>query len=213
MLLLIIAVLLVAFVLVHVLPACKPRTFATEWRYVTKAFTADWDVILTMPLAACWTAHTRFVDASRKSIGRLQQAKSLISQSDFHDEVLRQEWLSTINALLELQAKAQDKLRVVSLMEPSLLALLDKTGGGEWAEALLQNGIMRVETLAKVARPSVLTAQIPGLKLGEASDLLHQARARALAGRCIDLDLLSLARLDLLRMRGGMLFGLKIDIS
>ena len=67
-------------------------------------------------------------------------------------------------------------------MEHSLLEMLDETGHAKWAEMLLKNGVRRFSNLAGFEGVGVLVQHLPGLTIGEASELIVESRER-LAGR------------------------------
>ena len=70
------------------------------------------------------------------------------------------------------------RLEVITQMEHSLLKMLDETGQAKWAEMLLQNGVRRFANLAGFEGVGVLVQHLPGLTIGEASELIVESRER-----------------------------------
>ena len=56
--------------------------------------------------------------------------------------------------------------------------MLDETGHAKWAEMLLQNGVRRFANLAGFEGVGVLVQHLPGLTIGEASELIFESRER-----------------------------------
>ena len=70
------------------------------------------------------------------------------------------------------------RVQVIVEMEHSLLVMLDETGHAKWAEMLLKNGVRRFSNLAGFEGVGVLVQHLPGLTIGEASELIVESRER-----------------------------------
>lgn len=134
-------------------------------------------VVERMPLTGWNESDLTFL---RTSIADMNEA-----QHEYEDALATAVFDSTIQLLNELlcrmrthRARIKSRLRAIAQMEHSLLIMLDETGHAKWAEMLLQNGVRRFANLAGLEGVGVLVQHLPGLTIGEASELIFESRER-----------------------------------
>ena len=107
------------------------------------------------------------------------------AQCEYEQNLATAVFESTKQLLTELicrmrthRSRIVSRLEVIIGMEHSLLEMLDETGHAKWAEMLLKNGVRRFSNLAGFEGVGVLVQHLPGLTIGEASELIVESRER-----------------------------------